>query len=281
MSIKTLSTLILSFAATVLFAQIKTPAPSPLATVSQAIGLAKVSIEYSRPSMKGRKIFGELVPFDKVWRTGANKITSIRFDKELTFNGQKLKPGSYGWYTIPGKTEWTIAFNSEDQKWGAYEYDEKKDVLRLKVKPEVLKAPVEHLTIEFDNFTPTAADLVLSWELTAVRLRVEHDAHPQIMAMILMETNKPDANADTYSTAAEYYLDKNIELPKALEWANKALETDKNWWSYYLRADAASRLKQCDLAAADAKIALEGATKDKDTAYIKKCNAVLAKCGKK
>ena len=267
--------------ATGLMAQIKTPASSPTATLSQAVGLAKVTIEYSRPSVKGRKIFGDLVPFDKVWRTGANKITTIQFDKDVTLNGQKIAAGSYGVYTFPGAKDWIIAINSDDKQWGAYAYDAKKDVLRLTVKAEKLPKLVEHFTIAFDKFSPTSADVVLSWEKTAARFTLAHDPHEQIMAAIKAETAKPDATADTYAAAADYYVEKNLDLNQALIWANKVIETDKNWWSYYLRADVASRLNRCDLAAADAKIALEGATKDKDTSYMKKCNAVLAKCGKK
>lgn len=264
-----------------LAAQIRTPAPSPAATVSQVVGLSKITIEYSRPSVKGRKIFGDLVPYDKVWRTGANRITTVQFEKDMSVNGQKIAAGTYGLYTFPGPKSWVLAFNSDSKQWGAYEYDDKKDVLRLSVKSEKTAKPVEHFNIAFDNFTPTATDVVLSWEKTAVRFRAQHDPHEQIMAAIRTETAKPDAKADTYYSAAEYYLEKNIDLPQALAWANKVLETDKNWWSYYLRAEAASRLNQCGQAEADAKVAMEGATKDKDTAYIKKINAVLTACGKK
>lgn len=266
---------------TALQAQIKTPAASPSATLSQVVGLSKVTIEYSRPSVKGRKIFGDLVPYGKVWRTGANKITSIQFEKDMMLNGQKIAAGTYGLYSFPGPKSWVLAFNSDSKQWGAYEYDEKKDVLRLTVKSEKPAKPVEHFTIAFDKFTPTAADIVLSWEKTAVRFRAEHDPHEQIMAAIRTETAKPDAKAGVYFAAAEYYVEKNLDLKQAMTWADKVLETDKNWWSYYLRADIASRLNQCDVATADAKTALEGATKDNDTAYIKKINAVLAKCGKK
>jgi len=281
MTFKHCFTLLLSLLATSLMAQIKTPASSPTATLTQAVGLTKVTIEYSRPSVKGRKIFGDLVPFDKVWRTGANQITTIQFDKDLMLNGKKVAAGSYGLCTVPGIKSWTIVLNSDDKQWGAYAYDAKKDVLRFDVKPEKLGKLVEHFTIAFDKFTPTATDVVLSWEKTAVRFRIEHDPHEQIMAAIRTETAKPDAKADTYASAAEYYLEKNIDLPQAFAWANKMIETDKNWWSYYLRADIAAHLKNCDQAVADAKTALEGATKDKDTSYIKKSNAIIQSCGKK
>lgn len=273
--------LFLLFVATGLMAQIRTPAPSPASSVSQAFGLAKVSVEYSRPSVKGRHIFGDLVPYNKVWRTGANQITKIQFDQDVRLNGQPLKAGSYGWYTFPGKNFWIIALNSDDKQWGAYGYDPAKDVLRLVVKPEKLAQKVEHLTIAFDNFTATATDVILSWENTAVRFRAEHDPHEQIMAAIKTETAKADAKSDTYYTAAEYYLDHNIDLKQALAWADKVLETDKNWWSYYLRADIEAHLGQCDKAVADATIALEGAKKDKDDSYTKKSEKILADCKKK
>ena len=184
MAAKTLLSFLFCLVATGLLAQIRTPAPSPVSTVTQAIGLAKVTIEYSRPSAKGRKIFGELVPYGKIWRTGANKITTIQFDSDVTVNGKKIAAGTYGWYTLPGEKEWTIALNSDNKQWGAYAYDEKKDVLRLAVKPEKLAQKAEHFTIEFDNFTPKAADVVLRWENTAVRFRIEHDPHEQILAAI-------------------------------------------------------------------------------------------------
>jgi tetratricopeptide (TPR) repeat protein len=275
---KQLFTLVFALISLGLFAQIRTPQPSPSATVTQNVGLAKVTIEYSRPTVKGRKIFGDLVPFGKVWRTGANRITSIAFDQDVTLNGQKIAAGKYGWYSIPGPKEWTIVLNSDNQQWGAYEYDEKKDVLRLTVKTEALKTNQEEFTIELDNFSPTAADVVLSWEKTAVRFRLEHNPHEMIMNAIATETAKPDANADVFYTAAEYYLDKGLDLQKALGWANKVLETDKNWWSYYLRASIYAKLKQCDKAVADANTALEGAKKDGDTAYIKRCEKILAQC---
>ena len=278
---RNLLTLLFILLAAGLFAQIRTPAPSPLATLSQPVGLAKISIEYSRPSVKGRKIFGELVPYNKVWRTGANRITTISFDQEVRLNGQKVPAGSYGWYSFPGENFWQIALNRDDKQWGAYAYDAAKDVLRLTLKPEKLTQKVEHLTIEIDNFTPTAADVALSWENTAVRFRVEHDPHEQIMAAIKTETAKPDANVDTYFTAAEYYYDHNLDMNQALVWADKVLENDKNWWSYYLRASIEAKLGQCDKAIADATVALEGAEKDKDDSYIKKSKQILADCKKK
>lgn len=277
---KQLTMLLVALLATVtLSAQIRTPAPSPNATVTQTVGLAKVTVEYSRPSVKGRKIFGDLVPFGKVWRTGANKITTIKFDQPLTINGKSIPAGSYGWYTFPSATAWTVALNSDDKQWGAYEYDEKKDVLRISVVPEKMKQSQEHLGIAFEKFTTTSADLVLRWEKTAIRLQLVHDPHPQIMEQIASTLAKPDAKADDYYAAAEYYRDKNIDLPQAYAWANKVLETEKMWWSYYLRASIAAKMGKCAEAVADAKISIEGARKDNDTAYVKMNEKILKQCG--
>jgi Protein of unknown function (DUF2911) len=276
---KSILTVLLCALSLALSAQIQLPAPSPTSTITQAIGLTKITIEYSRPSVKGRKIFGDLVPFDKVWRTGANKITNITFADDVMVNGQKVPAGTYGWYTIPGKQNWIIAINSDAKQWGAYEYDQKKDVLRLTVQPQMLKKVQEHLSIAFDNFTPTATDVVLSWEKSTVRFRVEHDPHERIMANIKEKTSGANVKSDDYYAAAEYYRDKNIDLPQALTWANKVLETDKAWWSHYLRASIYVKMGKCAEAATDAKVSIEGAKKDGDSAYIKLNEKILKQCG--
>ena len=272
--------LLLSLTAFGLSAQIQTPAASPTAMVSQRVGLTKVTVEYSRPSVKGRKIFGDLVPFDKVWRTGANKITTIKFDNDVMINGKKLPAGSYGWYTIPGKTEWTIVLNSDDKQWGAYAYDEKKDVLRFKVTP-YKTAKAENLAIALEQTSPNNLEVILSWDKTAVKFSVSHDAHDLIMAEIKDKTSKADCSTDTYFDAADYYYEKNIDLNKALEWADKVVEKDKQYWTYQLRARILAKQGNCDKAVADAKISLEMAKKEGDDSYIKKNEAILKQCGVK
>lgn len=272
--------LLLSLTAFGLSAQIQTPAASPTAMVSQRVGLTKVTVEYSRPSVKGRKIFGDLVPFDKVWRTGANKITTIKFDNDVMINGKKLPAGSYGWYTIPGKTEWTIVLNSDDKQWGAYAYDEKKDVLRFKVTP-YKTAKAENMAIALEQTSPNNLEVILSWDKTAVKFSVSHDAHDLIMAEIKDKTSKADCSTDTYFDAADYYYEKNIDLNKALEWADKVVEKDKQYWTYQLRARILAKQGNCDKAVADAKISLEMAKKEGDDSYIKKNEAILKQCGVK
>lgn len=261
-------------------AQIQLPANSPSATVSQSVGLTKVTIDYSRPSMKGRKIFGTLVPLGQVWRTGANRITTIKFDDEVMLNGQKVAAGKYALATIPESKSWTIILNSDAEQWGTYSYDPKKDVLRFTVPVENTKMPVEHFTIEFDRFKPTQTDVVLSWEKTKVRFTVVQDPHDRIMAKIKEETAKPDAKGDVFFTAAEYYRDKNIDLKQALAWASKALESDKGYWVYQLRASIEAKLGMCKEATEDAKMCIEGAKKDKDTSYVRMGEKIVRECGK-
>jgi Protein of unknown function (DUF2911) len=264
-----------------LFAQIKTPASSPVATVTQAVGLTKITVEYSRPAVRGRKIFGDLVPFDKVWRTGANKITTIKFDDDVMVEGKKIAAGTYGWYTFPGKSQWTIALNTDDKQWGAYQYDSAKDVLRLNVKPEKTKGLVENMTITVEQTGKNTADVVLSWEKTAVRMKVEQNTHDKIMAEIKDKTAKADCTTDTYFDAAEYYLDHNHDLKMALTWADKVVEKDKQYWTYNLRANILAKLGQCAKAAEDAKMTVEMAKKEGDDSYVKRGEKVLKQCAGK
>jgi hypothetical protein len=264
-----------------LFAQIKTPASSPSATITQAVGLTKVTVEYSRPAVRGRKIFGDLVPFDKVWRTGANKITTIKFDDDVMVEGKKLAAGTYGWYSIPGKNQWTIALNADNKQWGAYQYDSAKDVLRLNVKPEKTKGMVENLTIAIEQTGKNTADVVLSWEKTAVRMKVEQNTHEKVMAEIKEKTAKADCSTDTYFDAAEYYLDNNHDLKQALVWADKVVEKDKQYWTYNLRANILAKLGQCAKAAEDAKMTVEMAKKEGDDSYVKRGEKVLKQCAGK
>lgn len=261
-------------------AQIKTPSASPSATISQSVGLAKVTIDYSRPSAKGRRIFGDLVPFGKVWRTGANKITTIKFDDEILINGAPMKAGSYGLYTVPGRGEWKIILNRDDKQWGAYDYDEKKDVISFMVQPLKLDYYQEQMEIEFDEFTPNSAFVFIKWEDTGVRFKLEQNVDAKIMAEIKEKTSKPDATTDTYFTAADYYYQKGINLDQAMTWANKVLEKEKEYWTYQLVARIAAKQGNCLVAIPNAEKSMELAKKAGDDAYIKLNELVFYQCKK-
>ena len=210
------------------FAQINTPAASPSTTLTQTLGLTKITLDYSRPSVKGRKIFGDLVPYGKVWRTGANKITSIKFDDEVYVHGAIMKAGSYGLYTIPGKNEWTIIFNRDDKQWGSYGYDINKDVIRFNVQPMQPQEFTEQMNIDFVEFSPTSTYVSIRWENTEVRFKIEQRGiDERIMAEIADKTAKTDATTDTYFSAADFYYQKGVKLDQALTWANKVVEKEK------------------------------------------------------
>ena len=272
--------IILAFVSFKSLAQINTPAASPSTTLTQSLGLTKITVDYSRPSVKGRKIFGDLVPYEKVWRTGANKITSIKFDDEVLVNGATMKAGSYGLYTIPGKGEWTIIFNRDDKQWGSYGYDIKKDVIRFNVQPIQPEQFSEQMTIDFVEFTPTSTYLSIKWESTEVRFKIEQKVEEKIMAEIAEKTAKLDATTDTYFAAADYYYQKGINLDQALNWATKVLEKEKEYWTYQLVARIAAKQNNCTVALPNAEKSMEMAKKAGDDAYIKLNQAVFAQCKK-
>lgn len=263
------------------FAQINTPASSPSTILTQTLGLTKIILDYSRPSVKGRIIFGDLVPFGKVWRTGANKITSIKFDDEVYVHGSVMKAGSYGLYTIPGKNEWTIILNRDDKQWGSYGYDINKDVIRFNVQPMQPKEFAEQMNIDFVDFTPTSTNVSIKWENTEVRFNIEQRGiDEKIMAEIAEKTAKSDATTDTYFSAAGFYYQKGVKLDQALTWANKVVEKQKEYWTYQLVARIAAKQNNCAVAVPNAEKSMELAKKADDVAYIKLNQAVLAQCKK-
>lgn len=138
------------------------PLASPHAVLTQTVGLTDITIEYHRPAVKGRKVWGGLVPFGEVWRTGANQNTTITFSKDVKIEGKTLKAGTYGFHTIPGESEWTVIFSSDSKSWGSFSYDQKKDVLRVKVKSEKSEF-VERMRFTVDDMTDSSCSIVLQW----------------------------------------------------------------------------------------------------------------------
>jgi len=257
---------------------LKMPQPSTSQTITQEFGLGKISVSYSRPSTKGRKIFGALELFDKVWRTGANSATVVSFSEAVKIEGKDLAAGEYALFTIPGKTEWTIIFNKGTKEWGSYTYNEANDVLRVKVKPTTLKDKVETFTIQFANISDTAADLQLSWENTLVNVKLTTAVDERVMANIA-EAMKGEKKP--YFQAAQYYYTNGKDLKTALEWMNEADKqmTDAPWAKLW---KAKIQLKMGDKAGAakTAKEGLEIATRIKNEEYIR-LNAQLIEDTKK
>ena len=257
---------------------LKLPQPSTPQTVAQDFGLGKIDLNYARPNAKGRKIFGDLVPFEKVWRTGANSATVIKFSEAVKVEGKDLAAGEYALFTIPGKTEWTIIFNKGTKEWGSYTYSEANDVLRVKVKPTTLKDKVETFTIQFANISDTAADLQLAWENTLVNVKLTTSVDERVMANIA-EAMKGDKKP--YFQAAQYYYTNGKDLKTALEWMNEADKqmTDAPWAKLW---KAKVQLKMGDKvgAAKTAKEGLDIATRIKNEEYVR-LNTQLIEATKK
>lgn len=235
------------------------------------MGLGTVTVSYSRPSLKGRTMFGDRVPYGKVWRTGANKITTLQLSEPMTINGKALETGTYGLYSIPDQDSFTFIINKDANAWGAYDYKEANDVVRLVVKPERLnnRQKTETLTFEFVSITPTSATLQMRWETMAAQLTITDDADSHVMAQIKQKTADPKASTDTYFAAANYYLDTNRDLNQALSWANKVVEKSQEYWTYHLRAKIEAKLGNCKAARADAQMSLDMAKKPMTTPISK------------
>ncbi|WP_262383918.1 DUF2911 domain-containing protein [Hymenobacter lutimineralis] len=226
-------------------AQLSTPAASPKSTVQQRVGLTDVTITYSRPSAKGRAVFGGLVPFDKRWRTGANATTSIKFSDEVTIEGKKVPAGEYGIYTIPKKGEWIVVLN-KSTKMGADvdAFKDDEDVARFTVKTTKLPAKVETFTINFTDLTPATANVALEWELTGAKFKITSDVETKVMAQIDEKVVKnASPNANDLAAAAAYYYDNNKDLKQALAWLQKANATDPKFWNVHTEAKIRLKMK--------------------------------------
>ncbi len=258
-------------------AQITTPAASPAATVAQTVGLTKMTIDYSRPSLKGRKMFGDQVPYGKVWRTGADQSTKLTLTDAVTLGGKTVPAGSYGLFTIPDKTEWTVILSKDTKGFGAFDYKPENDLLRFTMKPETVPS-TEFFTIEFTDFTPTSANLTLRWETTQLKIPVVSNPDERIMAQIKEQTAGTNVKPGVYYAAADYYWQTNRDLKQALDWANKVVANEQQYWTYYLRAKIEQKMGSCPTAKTDAKLSLDMAKKAGYDAYVKNNERLLAEC---
>jgi len=255
------------------------PDPSPAATIKQRVGITNIQIDYSRPSRKGREIFGGLVPFDKVWRTGANSATKISFSTAVKLNGAEVPAGEYALFSIPGKTEWTVILNKVTGQWGSYAYDEKNDVIRVKTVPLAYPSAVESFSIGLADLTEHSATLYLLWEKTRASVKVEIDTAgllaPQIeAAMAATDGKKP------YFPAAMFYYENDLDLKKAATWIDAAvLEQPEAFWMIYRQGLIHAKMGDKAGALAAAKKSLEltatqkGEIKDE---YTRLNNALIA-----
>jgi tetratricopeptide (TPR) repeat protein len=247
-------------------AQIKTPAPSSTQTIKQDFGISSIELVYSRPGMKGRKIFGDLVPWNKVWRTGANSATRIKFNDDVTIAGQALKAGEYAIFTVPNENEWEIIINKGSANWGT-DYKQEDDIFRVKVKPTKLDQQVETFTMQFGNVKPTSTDLMIRWDKTSVSVPITTEIDKKVMSQInnmLIKDSRP------YFQGAMYYMENGKDMNQAVQWFDKAIEQNPNgYWIYHQKANALVKMGKKTEAKTAAQKSMDLAREQKNDDYVK------------
>lgn len=279
---KIMLTAVFAFATLAMQAQVKTPQASPSTKIEQVVGLTDVEIDYSRPSTKGRTVYGELVPYGKLWRTGANANTTITFSEDVTIDGKTLKKGKYALYTLPKADSWDVIFYADTDNWGLPEnWDDTKVALRTTVKPETLNRKVETFTIGVNNVDNDSAFLELSWEKTIVAVKFE--VPTQKTAMKSIEKTLAGPSSSDFFSSAQYFYQSNGDLNKALTWVNKAVEMEKEAPFWYLRLKSLIQAKKGDKVGAveTAKLSLAAAEKAKNMDYVKMNKDSIAEWSKK
>lgn len=224
------------FVCTLTYSQVETPQPSPLAHYNQDVGLTNIKIDYSRPSVKGRVIFGDLVPYGKLWRTGANQSTTITFEHDVVFGSNAVKKGTYELFTIPNPNQWEIIlYNDEGSNGNPDPIEEDKVVARVNTESKT-SAAVESFTLSLGNLTNSSADLILQWDKTIVQVPIEVGTDKMVMDSI-DKTFNPQPNVNDYYRAASYYLSNNLDLEQAKKWNSKIMETrDALFWVWVQKA---------------------------------------------
>ena len=227
---------LLLFTVNLSFSQINTPRVSPASEVKQMVGLTEIEIEYSRPSMRGREVFGNLVPFGKVWRTGADNSTKISFDTDVIISGKTIQSGTYSIFSIPNKESWEIILYSDVELWGVpRDWSENKIVFSSMFDVKKLKKSntVETFTISFNDLTNNDVNMSISWENTSVDIKIEVPTRSMVESDINKVLSDNPKSSDYYA-AAVFYRQENINLDKALEWMNKAIEMNESprFWQY-------------------------------------------------
>ena len=261
--------------------KISTPQPSPLGKISQRVGLTDIDIAYSRPGVKGRTIFGELVSFGKIWRTGANSNTKITFSSDVMMDGQTLKAGSYGLYSIPNKDTWEIIFYSEADKNGVpRDWDDTKIAAKTSVKVGSMPMNIETFTIAFNDVTSTSTIIGLLWEKTYVGIKIEVPTDQMVSATI-DAVMAASPKAGDYYNAAIYYSQEDKDLKKANEWMEKAMSMIEKpgFWQLRQQSLIYAKIGETEKAIATAKKSLEGAKAAKNEAYIKMNSESLKEWG--
>lgn len=247
--------------------QVRMPQPSPTQTIMQDFAMGKIELTYSRPAAKDRKVFGDLVPYGKMWRTGANAATVIKFSEPVEIMGKKVDTGSYAIYTIPGVDNWEVILNKGVSNWGTNGYKESDDVIRFKAEPVKIKTETENFTMQFDNIKPESCELWVVWDKTGIMIPINANIKDKLRAQLetaLKGEKKP------YWQAAQFYNEYDKNYTKALENINKATEENpKAYWIFLYKARIQKQMGDIEGAKASSTKSLELARTDKNDDYVK------------
>ncbi len=256
------------------------PDASQHATITQRVGLTDITVNYSRPDKRDREIFGALVPYGQVWRTGANDPTKIKFSEAVKIGGQDLPAGEYAFYTLPNESEWTVIISKNTKLWGAYGYKPDADALRVQVKPTALATPVETFTIGFDDLKDDRATLALEWDRTRVPVEVTTETMAKVQGEIETALKNPDGlKPQFYYSAAGFYFDHDKDLAQASQWIDQAIAKQEpaRYFMFYKKAQIAAKLGQKEeaKAAAEKSIELLKAEKEPDASAIRNSQMII------
>ena len=262
-----LACLLVSIACTLKAQQITTPQPSTTQNIKQNFSTGFIELSYSRPNIKGRTIFGDLVPYGKVWRTGANSATTLNFSEDVNIGGKEIKAGKYGLLTIPEETQWTLIITKDVDVTSPAAYKMENDVVRVQAKPIAYPNKVETFTMNFGNITGSSCDLYLLWDKTMVTIPIMTNTEARVMKQIDDAMNKDNR---PYFAAAQYYYDNGKDLAKAGEWVNKAIAANPDaFWMTMLKARILAKTGDKAGAKAAAQKTIELATVAKNDDYVK------------
>jgi len=266
----------LSFVST---AQVRMPQPSTTSSVKQDFGLGTIELTYSRPNAKGRRIFGDLVPYDKLWRTGANAATKLVFSDPVEIGGKRLDSGTYVLYTVPGIDNWEIIINKGTKNWGTEGYKESEDVCRFRVNSIKMKEKLETFTLLFTDVKPESCELHVMWAKTEVIIPITANIKEKLK-LAIEEGMKTDKKP--YWQAAQYYYEYDNNLTKALDNCTKAIEAnDKAYWMWLYKARIQKEIGDKEGALASSKRSSELATEAKNDDYVKMNEDLQRKLNKK
>ncbi|WP_448519041.1 DUF2911 domain-containing protein [Rhodoflexus sp.] len=259
-------------------AQLNIPQPSPAAKITQTLGLGEVTVAYSRPLVKGRTIFGDLVPYGALWRTGANAATRFTFTDEVMIGGKTLPKGDYSLFTIPGQNSWVVIFNKNaNASTGSYKAEE--DAVRFEVKPETLPTPVESFTINFADVKTNSAVVEIMWDRTAVRFPIQTEVDSKVMAQIQRALD-PKRDAGLFFQIASYLYDNDKDVVQAYDLISKSVDMNPLFWTVHLKAKIEYKLGKFKEAIATAERSLAMAKEANNSDYVRLNEKLIAEAKK-